>query len=155
MYRNNLYACRVLYTHLTPELISFVHAGTTLKPQFTTSSIEASASEIKVTYSLRGANTVSNAARADHNRLRSLTLTYNLRSVMDTFSPETVSAQAVSRIGSQIVATFPVSATEELQPYFVYEMEMSLAVRGEMGPLSNTVTFIRGLEGASSIFVIP
>ena len=74
---------------------------------------------------------------------------------MDTYSPETVSAQAVSRVGSQIVATFPVSATEELQPYFVYEMEMSLAVRGEMGPLSNTVTFIRGLEGASLLFLIP
>ena len=73
---------------------------------------------------------------------------------MDTFSSETVSAQAVSRAGSQIVATFPVSATEELQPYFVYEMEMSLAVRGEMGPLSNVVTFIRGLEGAS-LFLIP
>ena len=98
---------------------------------------------------------ISNAARADHDRLRSLTLTYNLRSVMDTFSPETVSAQAVSRVGSQIVATFPVSATEELQPFLVYEMEMSLAVRGEVGPLSNPMIFIRGLEGASSLFLIP
>lgn len=141
--------------YLTPLLILFLCAGTTLEPQFSTSSIEASASEINVTYSLRSANAISNAARADHDRLRSLTLTYNLRSVMDTFSPETVSAQAVSRVGSQIVATFPVSATEELQPFLVYEMEMSLAVRGEMGPLSNTVTFIRGLEGASPLFLIP
>lgn len=121
-------------------------SGTTLQPQI--SNIEASASEITVTYSL-GNNVVSNAAAADHDRLRSLTLNYNLKSVLGTLSPVPVSAQTVTRVGSQIAAIFPVPANEELQPFLIYEMQMSLAVRGLGGPSSDTRTFIRGLQGGN------
>ena len=111
--------------------------------------INASASDIQVTYRLDGINTLSNAARADLGRLRSLTVNYKFFSVMDTFDSQTVSAQTVSRVGSQIVATFPVPSSEEFQPFLVYEMNMFLSVRGEAGPMSDTRTFFRSIDGES------
>ena len=132
---------------VTRKLISLLHAGTTLQPVI--SSTDASASDIQVTYRFNGADTLSNAARADHDRLRSLTVNYKFRSVMGTFDSQTVSAQTVSRVGSQIVATFPVPSSEELQPFLVYQMNMFLSVRGEAGPMSDTRTFSRSIDGES------
>ena len=169
-----VHACRYIYTHMQmlPQLSYLyshiyhariyctillcvgscnssnntpLHAGTTLQPVIIT--IDASASDIQVTYRFNGADTLSNAARADLGRLRSLTVNYKFRSLMGTFDSQTVSAQTVLRVGSQIIATFPVS--EEIQPFLVYEMNMFLSVQGEAGPMSDTKMFSRSLDGES------
>ena len=143
-------ACRgTALSHVTnPDVLP---SGTTLQPQVST--VEASASEITVTYSLTGANTLSSAAMADHDRLRSLTINYNPRSPAGSFTPITVSAQTVSRAGSEIAATFPVpDSSEDIQPFLIYELQLSLAVQGQTGPLSDTRTFIRSLQGVDNSY---
>ena len=151
LYMSCIY-CAIISTYfawrvVSQLIISLFHVGTTLQPVIST--IDASASDIQVTYRFNGTDTLSNAARADHDRLRSLTVNYKFRSMMGTFDLQTVSAQTVSRVGSQIVATFPVPSSEELQPFLVYIMNMFLSVRGEAGPMSDTTTFSRSIDGES------